>query len=1015
MNFSAWAIKKPIPSLMLFILLTLAGILTFKAMKVQSFPDVELPMVTITAALPGAAPAQLESEVARKLENAVASLRGVKQVYSKIQDGLVLVTVEFILEKPITEAVDDVRNAVSGVRSDLPGDLKDPVISKVDFSDQAILVYTISVAGMDEEQLSWLIDNRISKDLRGVAGIGRVTRVGGLNRQVSVELDPARMQALGVTALDVSRQLLITQKDASGGRTELSGSEQAVRTLGTVKTAEEVGNMELALVDGRRIRLNQIATVKDTVADRRSAAMLDGKPVVGFELTRSRGAGEMDVATAVRARMAQLKSAVPGLQYAEVFDMATPVQEQFDGSMHLLYEGALLAIIVVWFFLRDWRATFVSAVALPLSVIPTFIGMHYFGFTLNVVTLLSLALVVGILVDDAIVEIENIVRHLHMGKTPYQAAMEAADEIGMAVIATTLALVAVFLPTAFMDGIVGRFFKQFGWTAALAVLASLLVARLLTPMMAAYMLKKIDYHPKEGAVTRGYMAVASWCLRHRLLTVLMTIGFFIGSMALSGLLKTGFVPADDMSQTAVKIELPPGSTFEQTRDMAERTRKLLMTQPYIKRVYTAIGGGSAGTDLFADGGAASVTQASLMLTLADRHERPITKTRLEGLLREKLSVLPGVRVTVGLGGNGEKYQMVLVSDDPQMLYRTVEKVKQELYTIPGLGAVTANASLERPEIEIRPDPARAADLGVTPGAIAEVVRVATVGDYDTQQSKLNLPDRQVPIVVRMGPDVRHNLELLSRLMVPGSKGPVMLGQVATLRLSSGPTQIERQSQSRSVMFNIELNGRSLGEVAMAVDKLPTLQNLPAGVKKKEVGDSEEQGKLFASFGLAMLAGVVCIYMVLVLLFHDFLQPITILIALPLSLGGAFMGLLIGGSEMGMPALIGLIMLMGIASKNSILLVEYAVTARDQGMARFEALMDACHKRARPIVMTSLAMGAGMLPIALGIGVDPSFRAPMAIAVIGGLVTSTILSLLVVPVFYTLIDDFQQFMRRKAKW
>lgn len=1012
MNFSAWSIRNPIPSIMLFVLLTLAGLMAFSDMKVQDFPDIELPTVTVTTTLNGAAPAQLETEVARKLENAVANLQGVKHVYGKIQDGMVVTSVEFQLEKPVAEAVDDVRNAISTVRADLPADVKDPVIGKLEFSGVPFLVYTVASSRLDEEQLSWLVDNKINRALRAVPGVGKVTRVGGVTREVRVELDPGKLAALNVSSADVSRQLAQTQKEASGGRTDVAGAEQALRTLGTVQTAAQLAQLSIALPDGRHIRLEQIARIDDTVAERRSLALLDGKAAVGFEITRSRGASEITVAEGVRHALDKLRAEQSGLSINEAYNMADPVQESFDGSMYLLYEGAILAVLVVFWFLRDWRATLVSAAALPLSVIPTFIGMAYFGFTLNTVTLLSLALVVGILVDDAIVEIENIVRHLRMGKTPFQAAMEAADEIGLAVIATTFALVAVFLPTAFMAGIPGKFFKQFGWTAALAVIASLVVARLLTPMMAAYLLKPIDHQYSEGRLMRGYIRLAEWCLRHRWLTTLFAFLFFAGSLALVPLLPTGFIPPDDRSQTLVKIELPPGAKLQDTLAVAERARLALAKQEYVTQIYTAIGGGAAGSDPFQGGGVTEVNKANLTLTLAPRTERHTRKAEIETRLRTALADLPGVRVTVGLGGSGEKFQLIITGDDADTLLGAAKLVERDLRTIKGVGAVTSSASLVRPEVLIRPDTARAADLGVSTAAIAETVRIATVGDYDTALAKLNLPERQVPVVVRLPDSFRNDLESLRRLAVPGKNGYVMLGQVADISLGSGPTQIDRYDRSRNVIFDVELNGRQLGEVSAEADKLPSLQQLPAGVTRAAFGDAEEMKKLFASFGLAMLTGVLCIYMVLVLLFHDFMQPVTILAALPLSIGGAFVALLVAHSSFSMPTLIGMIMLMGIATKNSILLVEYAIVARHNGMSRFDALMDAGHKRARPIVMTTIAMGAGMLPIALGIGVDPSFRAPMAIAVIGGLITSTFLSLLVVPVVFTFVDDLAQLFRKR---
>ena len=1013
MNVSAWSIRNPIPAVMLFVLLTFGGLLSFQAMKVQNFPDIDLPTVSVTASLPGAAPAQLETEVARKLENSIATLQGLKHITTKVQDGGVTITAEFRLEKPVQEAVDDVRSAVARVRADLPADVRDPIVNKMDLAGSPVLAFTVSADSMDEEALSWFVDNELAKKLLAVPGVGAINRVGGVSREVQVSLDPARLQALGASAADISRQLRLVQVESAGGRTDIGGAEQPVRTLATVQSAEELGRIVLALPDGRSIRLDEVATVTDGFAEPRSAALLNGKPVVGFEVARSKGASELDVGKGVQAVLATLKAQRPDVVVTEAFNFVTPVEEEYTGSMHLLYEGAGLAVLVVWLFLRDWRATFVSAVALPMSVIPAFIGMYLLGFSINVITLLALSLVVGILVDDAIVEVENIVRHLRMGKSPYDAAMEAADEIGLAVVATTFTLIAVFLPTAFMSGVAGKFFKQFGWTASLAVFASLVVARVLTPMMAAYLLKPVvgNEHQDPRWMTL-YLRWAAWCVKHRIITFLFTAAFFVGSLALIPLLPTGFIPPDDNSQTQVYIELPPGATLAQTRTAAEDARQRIAAVEHVQSVYTTIGGGSAGSDPFAPTGSAETRKATLTIQLAGRGVRP-RKQGIENQIRTALETLPGVRSKVGLGGSGEKYIMALTGDDAQALQSTALAVEKELRTIPGLGQVASTASLVRPEIAVKPDFARAADLGVTSSAIGETLRVATMGDYDVSLPKLNLSQRQVPIVVKLDPAARQDLDLLGRLTVPGLRGPVVLNQVAALEFSGGPAVIDRYDRSRNINFEIELSGLPLGDVAKAVHDLPSLKQLPPGVKLVEVGDAEVMGELFASFGLAMLTGVLCIYIVLVLLFKDFLHPFTILAALPLSLGGAFVGLLIAQKSFSMPSLIGLIMLMGIATKNSILLVEYAILARrEHGMSRWDALMDACHKRARPIIMTTLAMGAGMLPIALGFGAaDSSFRSPMAVAVIGGLITSTFLSLLVIPAVFTGVDDVGLWFRR----
>ncbi|WP_313167331.1 efflux RND transporter permease subunit [Massilia oculi] len=1022
MNFSALSIRNPIPAIMLFALLTVAGLLAFNASKVQDFPDIELPIVTVTATLDGAAPAQLETEVARKMEDSIATLQGIKNIYTRVLDGVATITVEFILERDPADAVNDVRDAVSRVRADMPAEMRDPTVTKTATAGRVVSTFTVEAAkgsGLDDQDLSWFVDNDVSKRLLSVPGLGAVKRVGGVTREVRVELDDQRMAALRVSALDVSRQLRNVQREAPGGRGDVAGVEQSVRTLATVQTAQQLAAMDIPLPDGRHVRLDQVANVIDTVEEQRALAEQDGRKVVAFEVFRTRGAGEIDVATGARTAMEQLGKENPRLVIREVIDNSYSVEENFDASMHMLYEGALLAVLVVWWFLRDWRATLIAAAALPLSVIPAFLGQYLFGYTLNMVTLLSLALVVGVLVDDAIVEIENISRHLHMGKTPMQAALEAADEIGMAVIATTFALVAVFLPTAFMGGIPGKFFKQFGWTAVLAILASLLVARLLTPMMCAYLMKapknagKEGHAPQDGPLMRRYLAVMQWCLRRRGLTMLGAALFFVGSLALVPLLPTGFMPPADRSQSQVNVELPPGATLAQTHAVAEQVRQRVMKVAGVKSVFSSIGGGSSG-DAFSPGAAAEARRAVLTITTVHRSDRDVKLGVIENHIRQALVDIPGARFTVGIPDAGTKMQLVLRSDDAQALTAAARQAERELRTLRGIGNVSSSASLVRPEIIVRPDFARAADLGVTAASIGETVRVATAGDYEQSLAKMNLDERQVPIRVKLPDAVRADLDAIGRLTVPGAKGPVLLSTVADITMESGPAQIDRLNRSRNVTLDVELSGRALGEVNAEARALPVFQSLPSSVTIAELGDAQEMQALFNSFGVAMLIGVLCIYGVLVLLFSDFMQPVTILAALPLSIGGAFVALLITSNALSMPTMIGLIMLMGIVTKNSILLVDYAILAREAGMERFDALVDACHKRSRPIVMTTIAMGAGMLPLALGFSGDPSFRSPMAVAVIGGLITSTLLSLLVVPAVYTYIDDLEHWFKRHGR-
>ncbi len=1013
MNFSSWSIRNPVPAILLFIVLTGGGLFSLHKLGIQNFPDLDVPTIQVAASLEGAAPAQLETEVARKIEDKLASVPGVDHISTTITDGAASISVSFDIDKDSEVALNEVRNAVDSARADLPSEMAAPVVSKLTHGSDALLTYTVAAPHLGEADLSWFVDNDISKALLSVKGVGAITRVGGVERELHVVLDAARMAGLGVTAGSVSSQIKAVQTDASGGRGTLGGATQSVRTLGRLEHPEQLAALAIPVTTANAVqtsvRLDQIATVRDTTEERFAFAALNGTPVVGFQVTRQIGSSEVAVAAAVRAAVKAFVASHPQVQVTEVIETVTPTQENYDGSMHLLFEGAVLAVVVVWLFLRDWRATFVSAVALPLSIIPTFIVMHLLGYSLNLITLLSLSLVVGVLVDDAIVEVENIVRHLRMGKSPKEAAMEAADEIGLAVIATTFTLVAVFLPTAFMDGIPGKFFRQFGITSAVAVLASLLVARLLTPMMAAYLLKPSPPHTgQDGPLMQRYLALVRWCQSHRLSTVLLAGLFFIGSVGLVPLLSTSFINGSDNAQTTISLTLPPGSTLDDTRTAARQAQALITPMPEVKQVFTVIGSASA------DASSSTVNTAALTVSLTPRTARARSQADMEAAIRQALRALPGIRVGVMGMGNGQSLDITLASDDANALKQATDAVVQDLRTLQGIGNITDSSSLQRPEIHVRPDPVRMAEQGVSTDALASVVRIATYGDYATNLAKFNLPQRQIPIRVRFGDAVRSDLAALGQLRVAGRAGAVPLAAVADVSLGGGASQVARLDRMRNVTLSIELGSLSTGDADKRVQALPSIQNLPAGVRQIATGDAQRMAELFTSFGGAMLVGILCIYAVLVLLFHDFMQPATILAALPLSVGGALLALLVTGSGFSMSSVIGLLMLMGIVTKNSILLVEYAVVAyHQQGMGRYEALVDACHKRAQPILMTTIAMVAGMLPIALGLGADPSFRSPMAIVVIGGLLTSTVLSLLVVPVVFTYVDDALLWLKRQV--
>ncbi len=1006
MNFATWSIRNPIPAILLFALLTLAGCWGFHKLPIQNLPDLDLPTVNVSLTQPGAAPAQLETEVARKVENSLATLAGLRHLRTSITDGQVTIAVEFVLEKNLSDALIETKDAVDRVRSDLPTDLQQPTVSAVTVGGEATLVYSITSSRMDEEALSWFVDDTVSRTALAVPGVGRFERVGGVQREVRIEVDPVRLAALGVTAADVSHALRSAEQESSGGRGQLGRAEQSVRTIATVRQAADLDAMPITLPSGQEVRLDQVATVRDTIAERAQAALLDGKPVVGFKIYRARGFDETRMAQAVKEALKKLATADPTLSFTPISGTVDYTLEQYDGSMHMLFEGALLAVLVVWWFLRDWRATLVSAAALPLSILPAFAAMAWLGYSLNTITLLALAVIVGILVDDAIVEIENIERHGRMGKPIMQAAADAVTEIALAVVATTMSLVVVFLPTAFMSGVPGLIFKEFGWTAVISVLASLLVARLLTPMMAAHLLKS---HPQttqeDGPVMAWYLRAAQWCLKHRMTTALAAAVFFFLSLALVSLIPSGLIPASDRGFTSVNIELPPGSSLQDTIEAAERARVAVTSVIGVQNVFTSVGEAQqAGVGVQQAG---EVRKGTLILTLKARGQRA-SQHDIENAVRARLLGVPGARFTLGTGGPGEKMQLILASDNAQALKASAQDLERELRGVGRLANISSTASLERPEIVIRPDAQRAAERGVTTASIGEVVRIATSGDFDAQVARLNLDNRQVYIRVRIADAARQNIDTLANMRVNGRYGLVPLASVANLAVESGPSQIDRYDRRRYVTVDADLGGMPLGSALSAAALLPAVQGMPSSVKVIQTGDAELAAELASGFGMAIVIGVLCVFCVLVLLFKDFLQPITILSAIPLSIGGAFLALLAAHSELDIPSMIGLVMLMGIVTKNSILLVEYAVTGmRTRGLSIHDALIDACHKRARPIVMTTVAMIAGMLPIALGFGADASFRQPMAIAVIGGLLTSTALSLLVVPVVFTYVADFEK--------
>lgn len=993
-NFSAWSIHRPLPAILAFVLLSGLGLYYFHRLPVTDFADVDFPLINVTVNYNGATPTQMEMEVTRKIEDAVAGVTGLEHIRSYVSQGNSTSSLEFDLDTDIQTALDDVRDAVTRIRSSLPQDINEPIVARQTLAQGNVATYAIESDTLGAAELSWLVDDTLSKQLRAVAGVGAVTRFGGVDREMRIDLQPDRLLAFGLSAAQVATQLRNTHSEQAGGRFTLGAGEQSIRILSTVNNPDALRAFPISLGDGRYVRLDELAKVQDRFEDVLSEVILNGRPVIGIQIKRVLKANEVEIAEQVDATIKQFAAENPTVKLTRVATNMTRIVKNYDSSMETLYEGALLAIIVVFLFLRDWRATYISAMALPLSIIPTFYVMSLFEIGLNTVSLLALSLVVGLLVDDAIVEVENIVRHLNQGKTPHRAALDAAQEIGLAVIGTSLTLVSIFVPVAFMPGVVGRFFKQFGITCAVAVIFSLLVARLITPMMAAYQLKAKPEPEHQSAFWNKYVNVVRWTLDHRGKTLLGALAIFIVAIAAFRTLPGSFLNAEDNGELEITVTMAPGSSLKTTRHATLQLQDLLLNQPEVQLVYSVV----------------NVDTATVTAELGPRKERKRSQQEIQQAISPQFANIPGARISVGGRGFGQNLSVVLIGDDPELLNDTAARLESEMRGI-GLSGINSSAALVKPEITITPDFATAAKLGITSATLSEAIRIGTSGDIDVRLPKLSLPARQIPIRVQLDPEALKSVDVLRALRIPARNGSVPLESVAKIELSSGPAQISRFDRHRNVSITVPLNGQALTTMLDRIQALPALHTLPTGVTQQKSGDLERQQQLTGGFAVAMITGVFCVYGVLALLFNDLLQPITILLALPLSIGGAVAALKLGGYGLAVSSYIGILMLMGIAVKNSILLVDYAVLGEERGLSRTDALLDACAKRARPIVMTSIAMGMGMLPTAFDLSGTSAFRAPMGMAVLGGLFTSTILSLLVIPAAYTYVADFEAWLRR----
>ncbi len=1023
-NISAWAIRNPVPPIVLFIALTLAGIVSFMRMDVNNDPDIDFPIAVVVINQPGAAPTELENQVTQRVEAAVRSLQGIDEISSTVTEGESVTQIQLNIGTPIDRAVTDVRDAITQIRSDLPEGILEPQVFRVDTTDNDLASYSAYANNMTVEQLSWYIDNTVAKELLSVPGMAKVNRNGGVSREIRVILDPLKLQSQGLTASQVNAQLRQVNLNAAGGRAEIAGSEQSVRVLGNAKDAIALQQTQINVGGGRTVRLMDIAQVRDLYAEQRSRAAVDGRQAISFDFQRSKGSSDVTVFKEAVKKLAALEKRNPDVHFVLRSNSVKYTEMQYESAIHAMIEGAVLAVIVVFLFLRDWRATVISSLAIPLSAIPAFWFMDLLGFNLNQMTLLALSLVAGVLVDDAIVEIENIVRHMRMGKSAYQASIDAADEIGLAVLATTMAIVAVFLPVGLMPGVSGQFFKNFGLTVVASVLMSLAVARLITPMIAAYFLKSHGTASHgEGPLMDAYMSTLRWTLEtgrakaaaarggfrrftgrfldHRMWVIGLGVVAFLLTIVMFGVLPMTFQPAQDSDTSTAMIDMVPGTTLAQTEAVVTRVATLLREQPEVQSVYARSG---------ANG---SVNSGRVTATLRD--DRKKKSTEFERALAPQLAAIPDARVSFrsqsGWGGNSRDMTVTLGGDDPKLLDETAQKIVAEMSRLPTLVAPRIAGNLQRPEIVIKPRLDLAANLGVTTQALSSAIRIATLGDIDQNSARFSLSDRQIPIRVALDQGARTQLSTIQNLPVSTvSGGSVPLNLVSDIVLGSGPTKIDRVNQQRQLSIGADLAPGIVSGVAQAqIDALPTMKNLPVGVNKLTLGQAKWQAEMVNNFIIAVISGTFLVFAVLVLLYRRALPPFVNMGSLLLAPLGGLLALWATGNPVSMPVFIGLLMLLGIVAKNSILLIDFALEEMNKGVDVWSAVMDAGHKRAQPIVMTTVAMVAGMIPTALSLGGDGSWRAPMGITVIGGLVLSTVLTLLIVPAAFSLAVGIERYV------
>jgi HAE1 family hydrophobic/amphiphilic exporter-1 len=977
---------------------------------------VDFPVVAVVVSYPGASPEAVEADVIEPIEKAVNTISGIDDIQSTARSGEALVVMIFDMDVTSATAVQDVRDRMASVEAGLPDGVGDPTVLRFDPAELPIISVAVSAEGMAPRDLTALTEDVIAQRFSVIEGVGSASVVGGVPRQLKILLDPDRMAALGVSVAEVTRALGTENQNLPAGSVETGQQDQSLQVQGRIDRAEDFLDIIVARRGDEPVRLGDIARIELGEAAPDSLAMLNGQRALAVDIVKTQGANTVAVAEDVRAAVAELMAGdLPeGVRLDIVRDNAVAVEESYNGVQNMLVEGAALATLIVFLFLNSWRSTVITGLTLPISIIGTMTALWALGFTLNIMTLLALSLAVGLLIDDAIVVRENIMRHLHMGKTHRQAALDGTNEIGLAVLATTLSITAVFLPVAFMEGIIGRFFLQFGVTVSVAVLISMFVAFTLDPMLSSVWYDpSADPKAKRGLVGRavarfergfdriavGYRRVLRWSLRHRVTTLAIALLSFLGSFALVPLVGTEFAPATDTSEFQVDIETPPGSSLDYTAAKIAQVDRVLRTFPEVVGTYATVGSGTS---------SAGNSAATIAARMVGPEERVRTPTDMTLPIREALAAIPGIEAMVGAaGGLGAVQAPVVVNlygDDSTVLRRLASDLARRLTGIEGLKDITSSIEAAQPVLSVRVDREAASDLGVSLSEVGDALRPMLGGEEVTDWTA---PDgRSFTVVVQLPEALRNDLDTLRNLPIAAAEGGMIrLYQVAEIAEDTGPSEIKRLDLARQVSVTANLGDTTVGEVMGRVQAAIDALDVPPGYRVSTGGDAEMLAETAASAGTALLLAVIFIYLVLASQFGSFLQPVAIMISLPLSLIGVMLGLLIGGSTLNMFSAIGFIMLMGLVVKNAILLVDNANQHVRDGWNLYDALVEAGATRFRPIVMTTLAMIFGMLPLALNLHGGSGQNAPMAHAVIGGLISSGLLTLVVVPVALTYVDAF----------